>query len=33
MDLPPRSTAHSYFMLWDWGGTLERMDHFLLDRL
>src|ERR1700756_4215595 len=24
-DLPPRSTAHSYFMLWDWDGTLERI--------
>ena len=22
-DLPPKSTAHSYFMLWDWNGTLE----------
>jgi transposase len=22
-DLPPKSTAHSYFMLWDWDGTLE----------
>ena len=24
-DLPPKSTAHSYFMLWDWDGTLERL--------
>jgi transposase len=24
-DLPPKSTAHSYFMLWDWSGTLERI--------
>jgi transposase len=24
-DLPPKSTAHSYFMLWDWNGTLERI--------
>ena len=24
-DLPPKSTAHSYFMLWDWDGTLERI--------
>ena len=24
-DLPPRSTAHFYFMLWDWDGTLERI--------
>ncbi len=23
-DLPPKSTAHYYFMLWDWDGTLER---------
>ena len=23
-DLPPKSTAHFYFMLWDWDGTLER---------
>jgi transposase len=23
-DLPPKSTAHSYFMLWDWNGTLVR---------
>ena len=22
-DLPPKSTAHYYFMLWDWDGTLE----------
>jgi transposase len=26
-DLPPKSTAHSYFMLWDWDGTLERLHH------
>jgi transposase len=26
-DLPPKSTAHSYFMLWDWDGTLERVHH------
>ena len=24
-DLPPKSTAHSYFMLWDWDGTPERI--------
>ena len=24
-DLPPKSTAHWYFMLWDWDGTLERI--------
>jgi transposase len=28
-DLPPKSTAHSYFMLWDWDGTLERLHHAL----
>jgi len=28
-DLPPKSTAHSYFMLWDWDGTLERVHHTL----
>ena len=22
-DLPPKSTAHFYFSLWDWDGTLE----------
>src|SRR4051795_11398222 len=22
-DLPPKSTAHFYFMLWDWDGTLD----------
>ena len=30
-DLPPRSTVHSYFMLWDWDGTLERMHHALYE--
>jgi transposase len=24
-DLPAKSTAHFYFMLWDWDGTLERI--------
>jgi transposase len=24
-DLPAKSTAHSYFMLWDWSGALERI--------
>ncbi len=24
-DLPPKSTAHFYFMLWDWDGTLHRI--------
>ena len=28
-DLPPKSTAHYYFMLWDWDGTLERIHHWL----
>ena len=28
-DLPPKSTAHFYFMLWDWDGTLERLHHLL----
>ena len=28
-DLPPKSTAHSYLMLWDWDGTLERIHHAL----
>ena len=27
--LPPKSTAHHYFMLWDWDGTLERIHHAL----
>jgi hypothetical protein len=28
-DLPPKSTAHFYFMLWDWDGTLERIHETL----
>jgi transposase len=28
-DLPPKSTAHSYFMLWEWDVTLERIHHAL----
>ena len=24
-DLPPKSTAHNYFRLWEWDGTLERI--------
>jgi transposase len=28
-DLAPKSTAHAYFMLWDWDGTLERLHHAL----
>jgi hypothetical protein len=28
-DLPPMSTAHFYFVLWDWDGTLERIHEAL----
>jgi transposase len=28
-DLPPKSTAHFYFGLWDWDGTLERLHYAL----
>ena len=28
-DLPPKSTAHFYLMLWDWDGTLERINDTL----
>jgi transposase len=28
-DLPPKSTAHYCFMLWDWDGTLARIHHTL----
>ena len=28
-DLPPKSTAHYYFMLWEWEGTLECIHHAL----
>ena len=28
-DLPPKSTAHCYFMLWDWDGTLDRIHDVL----
>ena len=28
-DLPPKSTAHAYFMLWEWDRTLERIHHML----
>ena len=31
-DLPPKSTAHHYFMLWDRDGTLERIHHALYVR-
>src|SRR5215470_940866 len=27
--LPPKSTVHHYFKLWDWDGTLERIHHAL----
>jgi transposase len=27
--LPPKSTLHWYFMLWEWDGTLERIHHLL----
>jgi transposase len=28
-DLPPKSTVHWCFMLWDWDGTLERLQQLL----
>src|ERR1019366_5310311 len=28
-DMPPKSTAHYYFMLWDWDRTLECIHHAL----
>ncbi|MGH6877602.1 MAG: IS5 family transposase [Rhizomicrobium sp.] len=28
-DLPPRSTVHNYFSLWNWDGTLNRIHHAL----
>jgi transposase len=28
-DLPPKSTVHWYFMLWEWDGTLEQIYHLL----
>src|SRR5580700_11340709 len=28
-DLPPKSTMHHYFKLWDWDGTSERIHHAL----
>ena len=28
-DLPPRSTVHDYFDLWNWDGTLDRIHHAL----
>ena len=29
-DLAAKSTAHHYFMLWDWDGTLERIHHAII---
>src|ERR1700732_1639397 len=31
-DLPPKSTVHHYFKLWDWDGTLERIHHRFTSR-
>jgi transposase len=31
-DLPPRSTVHGYFDLWDYDGTLDRIHHALYVR-
>ena len=31
-DLPPRSTVHGYFDLWNWDGTLERIHHALFTK-
>jgi transposase len=31
-DLPPRSTVHDYFDLWNWNGTLGRIHHTLYVR-
>ena len=28
-DLPPRSTVHEYLTLWEWSGTLVRLQHAL----
>lgn len=28
-DLPPRSTVHEYLKLWEWSGTLARLQHGL----
>src|SRR5665213_2514387 len=28
-DLPPTSTVHGYFVLWNWDGTLDRIHHAL----
>jgi transposase len=31
-DLPPKSTVHRYFELWNWDGTLERIHHALYEK-
>jgi transposase len=31
-DLPPKSTAHSYFMLWDWDGLRAPSETYSLGR-
>ena len=31
-DLPPRSTLHGYFELWEWDGTLARIHHALYEK-
>lgn len=31
-DLPPRSTVHDYFDLWDYDGTLDRLHHALYEK-
>ena len=31
-DLPPRSTIHDYFDLWDYDGTLDRLHHSLYEK-
>lgn len=31
-DLPPRSTVHDYFDLWNWDGTLDRLHHALYEK-
>jgi len=31
-DLPPRSTVHDYFDLWNWDGTLDRIHHALYEK-
>ena len=28
-DLPPKSTVHDYYSLWNWNGTLDRIHHAL----